>query len=367
MFDYVDANLADKMFPPQQFGVLQTEFLGNSISQYLVAFLLFVAIWVAVIIFRSIILVRLQTLADKTTTKYDNRLVEGVVSISHFFYVFLSIYLTVKTLNIDDTITQVFDAIFLFLIIYEVMKLIQVLVEMTFAKASSSKDATMLNALRLITAIVVWTIGILLMLENFGFDITTLAASLGIGGIAIALAAQNILGDLFSSFSIYFDKPFRIGDFIIVGSDMGTVKKIGLKTTRLQALRGEELVISNQELTSTRIQNFKQMDKRRISFHIGVEYSTPTKQLEVIPKLIKQVITNAKLADFDRSHFYQFGDFSLLFETVYYVTSADYNEYMDTQQEINLGIRKAFEKEGILMAFPTQTLHVFQEKTTGTK
>ncbi len=364
MIEVSTKKLVYDLFPIDRFPFLTTEYFGNSLAEYLVAFFIFVAIWMAIIVFRTIILVRLQSLVEKTRTKYDNRLVEGLSAISHFFYVFLSVFLTVKTLHLSETINHIFDALFVILIVYEAARFFQILVEIAFFKTSSTKDQTMLNALRLVTGIVVWVIGILLILSNFGFDITALAASLGIGGIAIALAAQNILGDLFSSFSIYMDKPFQIDDFIIIGSDMGTVKKIGLKTTRIETLRGEELIISNQELTSTRVLNFKRMKKRRIVFSIGVEYSTPTNKLEKIPGIIKQIIEKAPLADFDRAHFLKFGDFSLIFEVVYYVASAEYNDYMDTQQEINLSIKKSFEKEEIIMAFPTQTLFVQQEKTT---
>lgn len=363
MIEVSTKKVVTSLFPSERFPYLTTEYFGNSLAEYLVAFFIFAAIWIAIIVFRTIVLVKMQSLTEKTATEYDNRIVRGIASISHFFYIFLSVYLTVKTLTLSETVTNVFDALFVILIVFETAKLFQLLVEIAFFKASTKKDQTMLNALRLVTGILVWTIGILLILSNFGFDITALAASLGIGGIAIALAAQNILGDLFSSFSIYMDKPFQIGDFIIIGTDMGTVKKIGLKTTRIQSLRGEELIVSNQELTSTRILNFKRMEKRRIVFSFGVEYSTKTAKLEKIPGMIKKIIEKAKLAEFDRAHFFQFGDFSLVFEVVYYVTSAEYNEYMDTQQEINLGIRKAFEKEEIVMAFPTQTLFVHQQKT----
>ena len=363
MLDIAESNIVDRIFPPHLYPALQNEYLGNTLAQYLLAFLIFVGIWAVIILFRSIILGKLRRAADATRTQYDNRFVELIASVSQFFYIFLSVYLTVKTLNLSDRVTDVFDGVFVVLLVFETAKVFQLLVEIIFTSTSSSRDQTMLHALRLITAIVVWAVGLLLILANFGFDITALAASLGIGGIAIALAAQNILSDLFSSFSIYFDKPFRIGDFIIIGNDMGTVKKIGLKTTRIEALRGEELVVSNQELTSTRIMNFKRMKKRRIVFTIGVEYSTPTKKLEQIPGMIKDIIEPMEQVDFDRAHFFQFGDFALIYEVVYYVDSSDYNQYMDIQQDINFGIRKAFEKAKIEMAFPTQTLHLIQEKT----
>ena len=195
-------------------------------------------------------------------------------------------------------------------------------------------------------------------LSNLGIEITPLVASLGVGGIAIAIALQSVLGDLFAAFAIYFDKPFKEGDFIIVGNDMGTVEKIGIKTTRIQTLQGQELVVSNSELTNSRVNNYKKMKERRVVTNIGVEYSTPTKKLKKINGIVKKAVETTKESRFDRVHFKAFGDFSLNFELVYYVTSPDYVKYMDVQQEINFKIREAFEKEKIVFAFPTQTIHV---------
>ena len=205
---------------------------------------------------------------------------------------------------------------------------------------------------------VLWAVAVIIILSNFGYNVSALAAGLGIGGLAIAFAMQNILSDVFASFSIYFDKPFRIGDFIIVGDDLGTVKHIGIKTTRIQTLQGQELIISNKELTETRVNNYKKMERRRISFTFGVEYGTKLKQLKKISSIVKEILDKIKIADLDRVHFKQFGDFSLNFEVVYYVNKPDYLTYMDTQQEINFALKERFEKEGIVFAFPTQTIYL---------
>jgi small-conductance mechanosensitive channel len=198
----------------------------------------------------------------------------------------------------------------------------------------------------------------LLILSNIGVNITSLIAGLGIGGLAIAFALQRILEDFFSSFSIYFDKPFEEGDFIIVGSDMGVVKHIGLKTTRLQTLQGQELVISNKELTDSRVNNYKKMKKRRIVFTFGVEYSTPVAKMKKINKIVEAIFKKIEGADLDRVHFKEFGDFSLNYEIVYYVKTGDYLEYMNIQQEINLTLKQQFEKENIEFAFPSQTIYM---------
>ncbi|MBI4232420.1 mechanosensitive ion channel family protein [Candidatus Peregrinibacteria bacterium] len=206
--------------------------------------------------------------------------------------------------------------------------------------------------------IVIWSVGGLLIFSNLGFDVTSLVTSLGIGGIAVALAVQNILGDIFSSFSLYFDKPFQVGDFIIAGEHSGRVKKIGLKSTRLETLQGEELVISNKELTTSRVQNFKKLKRRRVALNFGLIYETPVKKLRKVNDIVKEIIEGLDVVEFGRSHFSQFAAASLNFEVIYFVNSQEYEVYMDRQQEINLKIKEAFEKEKITMAYPTQTLYL---------
>jgi len=183
-------------------------------------------------------------------------------------------------------------------------------------------------------------------------------AGLGIGGVAVALAAQAVLGDLFGYFVIFFDKPFEIGDFIIVGDKMGAVEQIGIKTTRLRAIGGEQLVFSNKDLTDSRVHNFKKMERRRVVFKLGVIYQTPSEKLKAIPQIVKSIIEKQNDATFDRGHFATYGDFSLDFEFVYYVTGADYTKYMDIQQAINMAIFETFEREKIEFAYPSQTLFV---------
>jgi small-conductance mechanosensitive channel len=183
-------------------------------------------------------------------------------------------------------------------------------------------------------------------------------AGLGIGGIAVALAAQAVLGDLFSYFSILMDRPFELGDFIIIDDYMGTIEHIGIKTTRIRSLGGEQLVFSNTDLTGSRIRNYKRMEQRRIVFRIGVVYQTPVEKLKEIPGIIKGIMDAIPEARTDRAHFASYGDSSLDFEIVYYVLTGDYNKYMDIQQEINLSLAEEFERRGIEFAYPTRTLFI---------
>jgi small-conductance mechanosensitive channel len=203
-----------------------------------------------------------------------------------------------------------------------------------------------------------WVAAAVLILDNLGFNVTTLVAGLGIGGIAVGLAAQKILGDLFASLAIVLDKPFEYGDFIVAGQHMGTVERIGLKTTRLRALSGEQLVIANADLLESRIQNFKRMSERRVLFTLGIVYGTPRAKLETVPKIVRAAIEAQPNSRFDRSHFSAFADSALSFESVYYLLSPDYNAFMETQQAIMLTIYERFAEEKIDFAFPTRTLHV---------
>jgi small-conductance mechanosensitive channel len=203
-----------------------------------------------------------------------------------------------------------------------------------------------------------WVLGLLLVLSNLGVDVTSLIAGLGVGGIAIAFALQGILGDLFASFSIFLDEPFKVGDYVQAGSESGTVQKVGIKTSRIKTLAGDELVVANTDIASARVHNYGKMEKRRISFDIGVTYEAGSKKLKKIPDLIQKEIEKTDKVEFGRCHFKQFGDFALVYEVVYIVQDSSYDVFMDAQQQINLGIYESFEKEGIEFAYPTQTLYV---------
>ena len=215
-----------------------------------------------------------------------------------------------------------------------------------------------IGIIRFVARVAIWGMVLLLTLENLGVDITALVAGLGIGGIAVALALQNVLGDLLASLSITLDQPFVLGDFLIVGDHMGSVENIGIKSTRLRSLTGEQIVMSNADLLSSRVRNYGRMYERRIVFALGVAYETPREKLERIPPLLRAIIEAQDGVRFDRAHFAKYGDFSLDFEIVYYVQSPDYGLYMDAQQAINFRIHEAFEDLGVQFAYPTQTLWI---------
>ena len=339
---------------------LSTIILGNTVQEYLIAVGVFIISLFILKIIRTVIFYRLEKLAQRTKTDIDDTFLKIIKSVKPPFYFFLAVYLSFSSLTIYPPVKKVLKAILIIWIIYQLILASQILIDYIIKRKfkKKEKDNSATDLASKILKGILWTFGILLALSNLGVNISSLIAGLGIGGVAVALAMQNILSDLFSSFSIYFDKPFEIGDFIIVGDMMGTVKKIGIKTTRIRALQGEEIVFSNRELTTAKIQNFGKMQERRICFQIGVVYETPLENLKKIPSLIQEIIQSVDLTRFDRAHFVKFGDSSLIFEIVYYLQTPDYNQYMDIHQKINFKIKEIFEKENIGMAYPTQTIYL---------
>jgi len=344
--------------------------IGNNYGyNYLMALVSFIVFVVALLIFKGVIIHRLKKLAKKTKTDFDDNLIQYINGLRWHFYVFLSLFISLQFVTVSASIDKFLNHIFIIFVAYYSVKFLQNIfdfaadkVKQKGKKEEAEHYSSVIEVLKKVVKGVLWAVAVIVVLSNFGYNVSTLAAGLGIGGIAIAFAFQAILGDIFASFSIYFDKPFKVGDFIIIGNDMGSVKHIGIKTTRIQTLSGQELVISNKELTETRVNNYKKMERRRIAFTFGVEYDTKLKKLEKILEIVNEIFKKIKIADLDRVHFKQFGDFSLNFEVVYYVNKPDYLVYMDTQQEINFALKEGFEKEGIEFAFPTQTLFVKKTK-----
>ena len=346
---------------------LSREILGNTVGQYLYALGAFLAILFGLWVFKEIVVVRLGKLARKTKTKLDDLAVKILSNAGWpLFYILLSFYLALKLIHSPQILDRVLYYSLIVIVSYLAVRATEHIIDFAEEKVIEKQEQTeerkidkaVIDLLSKSVKIIVWSLAIVLVLDNFGYNVSTLIAGLGIGGIAVAFALQNILSDIFASFSIYFDRPFQVGDFIVIGQDKGTVKHIGIKSTRLQTLEGQELIIANKELTSVRVNNYKKMKRRRVDFTIGVTYETSTEKLRKIPAIIEKIFESIELADLDRAHFKEFADFSLNFEIVYYINSKKYLDYMDTQQEINFKIKEAFEKEKIEMAYPTQTVFV---------
>lgn len=303
--------------------------------------------------------------AQKTKTTLDDAILNAVKAIIIIMIVVIGIEYALAPLSFlsgyNDTLSGIFLVLQIMLVAFAVTRVSDIIIDWfgSRTRATSGKNHYhLLFILKKIIQIVVYIFAVLMILWAFNFDLTGAVVGLGVGGIAIAFALQSTLSDFFSAFSIYFDHPFEIGDFIVVGEYSGTVTNIGIKSTRLKLLQGEELVVSNKELTSTSVRNFRKLEKRRVVFTIGVTYDTPLDKLKKIPPIINEILTNTSNADLERVHFTEFGDFSLKFLISYYVNSNDYGKYLDTQQEINFAIKEAFEQEGIEMAFPTSTVYL---------
>jgi small-conductance mechanosensitive channel len=339
-----------------------TQILGNPLYRYAGALGLFLALFLGLHLLLLILKNRLRAFARKTKTQADDALSQMLDKIHPIEYAGIALYIALQTLTLNPLLSKAIFIGFLALVTYMVIEASSVLLTSFLQRIITDENhqttAPILLNLTVIGKALLWLFGIFIVLSNAGIDITSLIAGLGIGGIAVALALQNILSDLFSSFAIHFDKPFLVGDFIIVGDKMGVVEKIGIKTTRIRALQGEEVVFANKQLTDAQIQNFKKMRERRVLFPIGVTYETPQKDLQAIPALLRSIIESQQMVRFDRAHFARFDDSALTFEIVYYVLSDNYNTYMDIQQQINFAILQAFTERNISIAYPTQTLYL---------
>ncbi len=302
---------------------------------------------------------------QKTATTLDDDILAAVKIIIIIMIVVIGIEYALNPLSFlkpyKSILNGVFTVLEIFLGAFAVTRVSNIVADWYTSKTAlkaGKNSRHLLFILKKIIQIIVYISAFLIMLYIFKVDLTGAVVGLGVGGIAIAFALQSTLSDFFSAFSIYFDRPFEIDDFIVVGDYSGTVKNIGVRSTRLQLLQGEELVISNKELTAGSVRNFRKLEKRRVTFNIGVTYDTSVVKLRKIPGIITEIIKNTDSTTFDRVNFTEFGDFSLKFLVIYYVNSADWGKYLDLQEKINFAIKEAFEREGIEMAFPTSTVYV---------
>lgn len=344
---------------------IKQEFLGNALWRWLLFALVVASVMIAVRLLRGVAGRRLQQMAATSPGLVRKGIVDTVGRTSPVLVFLFALYpaswmlvllpeirLLLRTVAILSLLLQAgiwVNVALVYVIRFYVRRGVR----------DAEADHAAIDALTLVGRIVVWAGITLLILDNLpGVEITSLVAGLGITGIAVALAVQNILGDLLGSISILLDKPFAVGDVIFVDDLNGTVEHIGLKTTRLRSPSGEQLVFANSDLLASRIRNFKTMKERRVVFRIGVTYSTPLDKLETIPDMIREIVEQHEQVRFDRSHFSTYGDFALIFETAYYVLTADYYLYMDIQQAINLEIARNFEAEGIEFARLSQVFNI---------
>ncbi|OGU93903.1 MAG: hypothetical protein A2475_03090 [Ignavibacteria bacterium RIFOXYC2_FULL_35_21] len=341
-------------------------FYGNKLIDYLLVIFLFGISVVLLKIFKIITIKSIKkvfgSLGEEFSEFIKIRIKRRIVPLLYLI-VFLSL---VKTLDFPSKVDRIIDIIWMSLFtvfgIVSIISLLEIIInKLLYEKGKDESMPQLLKSIMPAIKISIWVVGIIFLLSNLGLNISTIVAALGIGGIAVALGAQSILGDLFSYIVIIIDKPFEIGDYIVIDDMMGNVEHIGIKTTRIVSLWGEQLVVSNSDITKSRLKNYKKMEMRRVLFRFGLVYNTEADKLKQIPDLIKNIIENIEETKFDRCHFFSFDKSDLTFEVVYYVNGNDYNKYMDIQQEVNLSIKEKFDKENIYFAYPTQTVFIKNE------
>src|SRR5690606_10291090 len=349
----------------------QYHFLGNSAGSWTIAVLVAVGSLLVLRALLPLVSRRIRAISAKTSTRFDDLISQLIDQVKSWFLLVLAIWLGSLCLpNLPVRYVQVLRSIASVAFIVQGALWASVLLVFSIRHFVSQRvdtdaaTATSITAIGFLAKLVLWAIVVVLVLQNLGIEVAPLIAGLGVGGIALALASQHILGDLFASFVILLDKPFVIGDFIVVGGDFsGTIEYVGLKTTRVRSLSGEQVVVANTDLLKSRVRNYKRMLERRVVFKLGVTYRTPHEKIAAIPGILRSIVESQRDIRFDRAHFFAYGDFALIFEVVYYVLSSDYARYMDIQQAINLEIHRRFEAEKIAFAHPTQTVFLEQPKS----
>ena len=345
---------------------LEFVYFGNTMRGYLIFAAVAGLSLLALSLLGRFFVGRLRRLQEKKASPVYRLLLQSVRKNLLPTAYFLSFYFSTRILTLNPALTKFIEVAVTAFVAVMAALFASNLVVFSFERygekkkqdTSDTRSELALKWLSNSVKFVIWILTAALFLDNVGIKINSLIAGLGVGGIAIAFASQSIIADFFCFFTIFFDRPFEIGDFIKTGEQSGIVEHIGIKTTRIRALSGEQLVFSNTDLTSSRIQNFKTMTKRRVLFSIGVTYGTSVDHLREIPAIIREIIESTSYTDFGRAHFAAFGSFSLNFEIVYFVLNGNYDTFMDISQSINLRIKEEFDKRGIEFAFPTQTLYL---------
>lgn len=353
--------------------IFDTTFLSNDVRDWLIAVGLAIVSIIALRLAQALARRRLESLAHRTETRLDDLAADLANRTRFLFLLLIGIYVGSLALSLPEgwglgLRTAVIIGLWIQAGFWG-SGLVRYFISTRIEREQLEDDAagaTTISALGAAASVVLWAVVVLMALDNIpGVEVTTLLAGLGIGGIAVGLALQNILGDLFASLAIALDKPFVIGDFIIIGDYMGTVEKIGLKTTRVRSLSGEQIVFSNSDLLNSRVRNYKVMFERRVVFEFGILYETPTEKVEHVSDIVEELIKDQETARFDRAHFKSFGASSLDFEVVYYVLDPAYNVYMDIQEQINLALMQRLKAQGIGFAYPTRTVYMAEEPSGG--
>lgn len=344
--------------------ILEWRFYHNPVEAWIAAGTAFVVIGATLFIVRTVLARRLGKVAERTATTADDAIVDLLRRTRYFFIIAAAVAGAMLFLDLPDRAHSVGRVLGTIALILQIAIWGNGLITFWFRNYAERKaesdlsSRTTIAAFSFVARAILWIMLALVALNRLGFDVTALITGLGVGGIAIALAVQNVLGDLFAALAIVLDKPFVVGDAISVDTFTGTVEHVGLKTTRLRSVSGEQIIFSNADLLKSRLRNHRRMQERRVLFLIGVTYDTPPDTVARIPAMIREAIESQQRVRFDRSHFVSFGDSALNFETVYFVLTADYAVYADINQTVNLAIYRRFAAEKIEFAYPTRTVVV---------
>lgn len=331
------------------------QLISESIAAAIFFFLALFAGWIIYHIFEHYF----SKWAEKTKTNLDDEIIRNIKKPIYFFVILLGFLYALDQFTVLDPfvkeISQIFMVAEILLIVFIITRVINVILTWYAEKLVIQKktvvDNRLLNIFKKFLHAIIYIIGFIVILYVFNINLSGVIVGLGVGGIAIAFALQNILGDIFSAFSIYFDRPFEVGDFIIIGQNSGKVTKIGLKSTRMQLLQGEEMIVSNREITSGSVRNFKKMSKRRVEFILRVAQTTSLEQLKRIPKIIEKTIKKCESVEFDMVHLREIGPFSYNYEIVYYLDTGDYTKFLDIHEIINISLKESLDKEAIQLGF----------------
>ncbi|MEY2805807.1 MAG: mechanosensitive ion channel family protein [Planctomycetia bacterium] len=357
--------------------LMERVILENTVQDWIVGLSILAGSFLLLGIAKRLVIYRLGHLAARTETDIDDLLVDVVRRTRRMFLFVVSVWIAAHFLRLpgaeyspEGDLVQESEIQRYLGILANISFWIQAgfwgrgLLDYGLRKLLSSRgidDPTVKmgsNVLGFIGQVVLWTLVLLLCLEAAGFNVNSLIASLGIGGIAVALALQNVLGDLFASISILLDKPFVVGDAVQTADFFGNVEQIGVKNTRIRSVTGEEIIIGNNDLASSRLRNYKRLTERRCLHTLGLVYSTPHEKLRRVPGLLAEIVAGNPRAKLDRAHFKGFGDSAILFEFAFYTQGQEFTVMMDVQQELLFEVHRRFELEGLTFAFPTQTLHL---------
>jgi small-conductance mechanosensitive channel len=349
---------------PASLDFLKLRFDGATVAGWIGFALISLAVFVVLRQTQKIMARRLGAIAARTRTHLDDLVVSLIGRTNLLFVLLVSLWIGTVTLTLNDRAAALIYLALIVAFIIQAGLWSNHVLDFSLQRMIAAREdldpglRTAVGGIGFIGRVIIWSVAVLLVLSNLHVNVTTLVAGLGVGGIAIALAVQNVLGDLFASMSILLDRPFVVGEFIVIDSMAGAVEHVGLKTTRIRSLSGEQIVMSNSDLLKSRIHNYKKLAERRIVFGFGVTYDTGYEKLAKIPAMVREIIASIEKTRFDRAHFKEYGDSSLNFEVVYIVLDPDYNIYMDIQQKINLEIYRRFAEQRIEFAFPTRTLYL---------